>query len=88
MSPIDTSFLNPQTQKFLASLPRVDDYSQITPQMLRARPAFPFELPQLPVTVEKIQVPASTTDGHPIHIDVYRPEDAPSDAILPALIYL
>lgn len=87
MAPVDTSFLNPKTQKFLANLPYVADWSKVTPQMLRSRPVCPLDVPEPPVTVKKLQIP-DLKDGHPINVDVYRPKDAPSDAVLPVFIYL
>lgn len=88
MSPVDTSFLNPTTQAVLANLPKVDDFSKVTLETLRQPIALQSELPKPHATIESIQLPSSITDDHLIHVDVFRPKDAPSDAVLPALIFL
>lgn len=87
MSPIDKSIVNLETQKFLATLNHVADYSVITPEMLRTRVACPYEIEEPPVTVEKLQIP-TFSDGHLVDIEVYRPKNASAETALPVLVYL
>jgi hypothetical protein len=89
MSSIDTSFLNPITQKFLSLFPPDIDYSKLTIQQVRNASEVPLsdDIKRPNVTIEKLELP-SQVDGHTIHIDVFRPKSAAIDEALPVVVYL
>lgn len=77
--------LNPTSVAFLAMLPKFD-ITKLSIEELR-RPDPILDVPGPNVTIERIQIPCRT-DNHLIQVDVYRPESAGVDEVLPAVVFL
>jgi acetyl esterase/lipase len=90
MSPITEVKLTLVSKKFLSYLPKKVDPSLVPIGRLLGNPSVPFpeSIPRPKVTVEQIEVPCTSTDGHAIPVDVYRPASASADEVLPVLVYL
>lgn len=81
--------LIPSAQAFVSILPTNVDYTGVPIQYIRdkAAPILSDDIPRPKVVIEKMEIPCGT-DGHLIHVDVYRPASASDDEILPVLVYL